>query len=114
MNSNILNAVQTFNLDQHHEKIFDDPNELIDAGFPANFLLPLINAFQSGDGFQYYRDERPVSEMIGISHRALIYAIAEHLGVPLGTGSHFTGRGFAMRENIDAIRKILSEWTRRS
>ena len=53
-----------------------------------------------------------VNEMIGIRHIALIYAIARYLGVPPSTGSQFTGRGFAMRANIEAIRKVLDERTR--
>ena len=114
MNSNILKAIQAFELDHHHEKIFDNPNELIAAGFPASFLLPLINVFRSSDGYQYFRNSKAVDEMIGIRHAALIYAIAEHLGVPPDTGSHFTGRGSAMRANIDAIREILSEQARGS
>lgn len=114
MNSNILKAIQTFELNQYHEKIYDDPNELIDAGFPADFILPLISAFQSNDGYQYYRRGKIVNEMIGISHPILIYAIADYLGVPPDTGSEFTGRGFSMQANIDAIRKILSERARDS
>ena len=112
MNSNILKAIQTFELDQHHEKIFDNVNELLDVGFPAVFLLPLISVFKSGDGYQYFRGGIAVNEMIGISHLSLVYAVAKHLGVPPDTGSDFTGRGFAMRANIDAIRTILSQRAR--
>lgn len=109
MANNIFKAIVKFELDQPHEKIYDDPNELIDADFPAAFLLPLIKTFQSTDEYQYFRRGKPVDEMIGISHAALVYAIAEHLGVPPNIGSNFTGRGFAMRANIDAIREILSQ-----
>jgi|TARA_Y100000310_G_scaffold94317_1_gene91940 hypothetical protein len=102
-------AIRQFELDQHHEKIYDDPNELIEAGFPADFLLPLISVYKSSDYYRYFRREEFVDEMIGISHLALIYAIADYLGVPEGTGSRFTGRGFAMRATIRAINSILSE-----
>ena len=112
MRGNIIQALQTFELDQHHEKIYVDPNELIDAGFPAAFLLPLLKVFESSDGYQYFRDGKAVTEMIGISHLSLIYAIATHVGVPSGTGSGFTGRGFATRANIDAIREVLCRHTR--
>jgi hypothetical protein len=102
-----MQALHTFDLDQHHEKVYADPNELIDAGFPASFLLPLLKVFASGDGRVFFRNGNPVGEMIGISHLSLVYAVASHLGVPPGTGSQFTGRGFAMRANIDAIREVL-------
>jgi hypothetical protein len=107
VSDDVLKAIRAFDLDQHHEKIYDDPNDLIDAGFPADFLVPLIRAFRSTKGYQYFRRGKLVKEMIGISHLSLVYAIAEHLGVPPETGSGFTGRGFAMRAKIDAIRVIL-------
>jgi hypothetical protein len=113
MSANIIQALQTFELDQHHEKIYVDPNELIEAGFPAFFLLPLIKVFESSDGYKYFRDGKIVNEMIGISHLSLIYAIANHVGVPPGTGSNFTGSGFAMQANIDEIRKILERHKKR-
>jgi len=109
VNNSIVKAIQAFDLDQSHEKIYDDPNILIEAGFPATFILPLICSFHSTDGHKYFRRGKIVDEMIGISHVTLINAIAEYLGVPPDTGSDFTGRGFAMRANIDTIRKILSE-----
>lgn len=104
----ILNAIQEFELDQNHNKIYDNPNKLINVGFPADFLLPLIRVFKSTDGPYFWRG-KIVDEMIGISHLTFIYAIAEYLGVPSHIGSEFTGSGFAMRAKIDAIRKILSE-----
>jgi hypothetical protein len=109
MTGNIIQALKTFELDQHHEKIYSDPNELIEAGFPASFLLPLIRVFESTEGYKYFYNGKVVSEMIGISHLSLIYAIAKHVGVPPETGPNFTGRGFAMRENIEAIRTLLNE-----
>lgn len=112
MSGNIIEALQTFELDQHHEKIYVDPNELIEAGFPAFFLLPLIKVFESSNGYQYFRHGKNVNELIGISHQSLIYAIAAHVGVPPGTGSGFTGSGFAMRANIDAIREVLDQHAR--
>jgi hypothetical protein len=107
MKSEIVRALQTFELDQNHERIYSDPNELIEAGFPASFLLPLIRVFESNGGYKYFRKGKIVAEMIGISHLSIIYGIADHLGVPPETGSGFTGRGFAMRANIEAIRNIL-------
>ncbi len=104
----VVRAAQRFELDRHHELIYDDPNELIKAGFPGPFLLPLIRIFQSSDGYKYHLRGVFVDEMIGISHAALIYAIARHLGVPPSMGSEFTGRGFAMRANIEAIRRLLT------
>jgi hypothetical protein len=68
-----------------------------------------MRVFESDEGYKYFRNGKIVDEMIGISHLSLIYAIAEHLGVPPGHSSGFTGRGFAMRANIDAIRKILDD-----
>jgi hypothetical protein len=56
-------------LDQNHNRIYADPNELIEAGFPASFLLPLIKAFASSEGHKYFWDGTIVSEMIGISCR---------------------------------------------
>ena len=109
MTCNIIEALKTFDHDQHHEKIYADPNALIDAGFPAFFLRPLIDVFGSSEGYKYFRDGKIVDEMFGISHLSLIYAIAKHIGVPPDTGSDFTGRGFAMRANIEAIRMVLAE-----
>jgi hypothetical protein len=109
MSDNIIRALKTFKLDQHHEKIYDNPNELIEAGFPASFLVPLIKVFESSDGYKYFRKGTIVDEMIGISHLSLIYAIVKHLGLPTDVGSNHTGRGFAMQENIDAIRIYLTK-----
>jgi hypothetical protein len=105
----ICKALHTFKLDQHYETIYDNPNDLIDAGFPAAFLLPLIIVFQSAEGYRYCCRAKNVDEMIGISHHSLVCAIAESLGVPSGTGSGFTGRGFAMRAKLEAIQEILRE-----
>ena len=107
MSENLLRALQTFKLDQHHEKIHADPNELIEAGFPASFLLPLIRCFESGTNYGYHWEGKFVDELIGISHLSLVYAIADYLGVPSETGSRFTGRGFAMEAKIDAITGLL-------
>ena len=109
MKGDILHALQTFELDQNHGRIYTDPNELIESGFSASFLLPLIKTFESSEGYKYFREGKIVAEMIGISHLSLIYAIADHLGVLPDTGTRFRGSGFAMRANIDAIRKILSD-----
>ena len=86
MSGNIIQALKTFKLDQHHEKIYGDPNELIEAGFPAWFLLPLIKVFESSEGYKYFHKGTIVSELIGISHLSLIYAIADHLGIPPDAG----------------------------
>ena len=112
MSDNVIRAAQTFELDQPHEKIYENPNELIEAGFPGDFLLPLVELFKSSDGYKYFRRGEIVSEMIGIRHIALIYAVARHLDVPSNTGSQFSGRGFTMRANIEAIRKVLDEHAR--
>jgi hypothetical protein len=108
MNRNLDEAIRSFDLTPNHRTIYDDPNELITQGFPAAFLLPLITIFESGNKEVYYRRGEVVEEMIGISHPALISAIAEYLGVPEDVGSAFTGRGFAMNAQVDAIRKILN------
>jgi hypothetical protein len=107
MTGNIDLAIRSFDLDQSHAKIYADPNELIESGFPASFLLPLIRAFSSSEGYKYLWRGRIVSEIIGISHGALISAIACHVGVPDDSG--FTGRGFSMQAQIEAIRKILEQ-----
>lgn len=109
MSENLLRALQTFKLDQHHEKIYADANELIEAGFPASFLSPLIRCFESGTNYVYHWEGKIVDELIGISHLSLVYAIADYLGVPPETGSRFTGRGFAMEAKIGAIQELLKE-----
>jgi hypothetical protein len=109
MSGSILTALETFQLDEHHEKIYADPNELIRAGFPASFLLPLIRVFESTDTYKYFCDGKVVDELIGISHLALVCAIADHMGVPPDVGQGLTGRGFAMRAKIDGIQKLLDE-----
>ena len=108
MDEKVIQALRTFNLNAHHELIYHDPNELIDAGFPASFIFPLIQIFQSSSGYFIHWRGKVVNELIGISHLSLVYAIAHQLGVPTDTGSQFAGRGFAMRANIDAIRSILA------
>ena len=80
---------------------------LIDAGFSAEFLLPLVRAFHSSDGYRYFRRGELVDEMIGISHLSLVYAIGDRLGVPPDVGSRYTGRGFAMQAVIEAIKSLL-------
>jgi hypothetical protein len=109
MRGSILTALETFQLDQHHEKIYADPNELIRAGFPASFLLPLIRVFESTDTYKYFCDGKVVDELIRISHLPLVYAIADHIGVAPDVGRGFTGRGFAMRAKIEGIQKLLDE-----
>ena len=81
--------------------------DVIEAGFPASFLLPLIRCFESGTNYGYHWEGKFVDELIGISHPSLVYAIADYLGVPSETGSRFTGRGFAMEAKIDAITGLL-------
>ncbi len=100
-------AVKQFNLDENHGKIHEDPNELIKAGFSAEFLLPLIKTFRSSASYVYFCRGEFIAEMIGISHLSLVYAIGHRLGVPENTGAGFTGRGFAMRAVIDAINAAL-------
>jgi hypothetical protein len=107
-NGAILKAIQALDLHQHHETIHD-PNELIDGGFPATFLLPLISIFDSSGRYQYFRQGLPVQEMIRISHLNLIYAVADYLGVSSEIGLGFTGRGFAMSAKIEAIEEILNK-----
>ena len=109
MEDKILKALKTFELDQHHEKIYDNPNDLLIAGFPAAFILPLIRSFESSEGYKYFCRGQVVDEMIGVTHPGLVYAIGEYVGVPQGTGTGYTGRGFAMRAVIDEINKILDE-----
>ncbi len=106
--SSVFKAIQALDLHQHHETIHD-PNELIDTGFPAIFLLPLISIYDSSGRYQYFRCGTPVQEIIGISHLDLIYAFAKYLGVSSEVGLGFTGRGFAMNAIIDAINDILRE-----
>jgi hypothetical protein len=109
MSGNIMHALKTFELQQSHEMVYTDPNVLIEAGFPAFFLRPLIDVFESSEGYKYFRDGKIVDEMIGISHLRLIYEIAAHVGVPPNTGRQSIGRGFAMQANIEAIRIALEE-----
>jgi hypothetical protein len=96
LDEKIIEALRTFNLDEHHELIYDDVNVLIDAGFPASFIFPLIQIFQSSSGYFFHWRGKVVNELIGIRHSSLVYAIAHQLSVPANTGS-ITGRGFAMR-----------------
>ena len=103
----IIKAVKSFNLKQHHEHIYANPNELIRAGFPASFLLPLIQIFQSTEGYNYFCEGEFVDEMVGISHRSVVYALGKYLGVPADTGAGLTGRGFAMQAVVDAIQQKL-------
>jgi hypothetical protein len=103
----ILKAISAFDLHQYHETIHD-PNDLIDAGYPAHFLLPLISIYDSSGRYQYFRCDKPVQEIIGISHLDLIYALADYLSVPPEIGLGFTGRGFTMNAKIEAICEILS------
>ena len=111
MDDRILKAIMTFKLDQHHEKIYDNPNDLLLAGFPASFIIQLIRSYESSEDYKYFFRGEVVGEIIGISHAALVFAIGDYLGVSQGTGSGFTGRGFAMRAVIDEINNLLSEKT---
>jgi hypothetical protein len=107
MHDAILRAVQKYELDQNHNKVYDDPNELIEIGFPASFILPLIRVFRSREEYKYFWRGQIVDEMIGISHLSLVYAIAEDFGISSDAGSKFTGRGFAMRAIVDSIRQVM-------
>jgi hypothetical protein len=109
VDNDIIRALRSFDLDQSHDKVYADPNELVQNGFPSSFLLPLITNFESSDEYVYFWEGNVVRELIGISHASLVYAIAKHVGVPSEMGSRFTGRGFAMRAVIDAIRDILAK-----
>ena len=83
MTRNLDQAIRSFDLTLNHRTIYDDPNELIAKGFPAEFLLPLINTFKSGDWYKYYWRGELVDEMIGIGHGALVSAIASILVSPM-------------------------------
>jgi hypothetical protein len=109
MNGSILTALETFKLDQDHKKIYADPNELVRAGFPASFLLPLMRIFETTDTDIYFCDGKIVDSLIGIGHLTLVYAIADHIGVLSDIGRGFTGSGFAMRAKIDGIQRLLDK-----
>ncbi len=102
-------VVKQFDLGKNHRTIYEDPNELIKAGFSAEFLLPLIGTFRSSASYVYYCRGEIIAEMIGISHLSLVYAIGRRLGVPEDTGRGFTGSGFAMQSVIDAINAALKD-----
>jgi hypothetical protein len=68
-----------------------------------------IRVFESTDTDKYFRDGKIVDKLIGISHLALVYAIADHIGLPRDIGRGFTGSGFAMRAKIDGIRRLLDK-----
>jgi hypothetical protein len=103
----ILYALEAFDFNGHHEQIYDNPNDLLDMGFPVSFIFPLIDTFHSSDSYQYHRKGALVSELIGVSYTSLISAIARCLGVPSCVGVGFSGRGFAMQAKIEAICEIL-------
>jgi hypothetical protein len=105
----ILYALQVFDFDGHHEEIYDNPNDLLDMGFPVSFIFPLIDTFHSSDSYQYHRKGELVREMIGVSYPSLINAIARCVGVPSNVGLGFTGRGFGMQAQIEAIQEILKK-----
>lgn len=113
MSNKIDRAIRSFELQRSHSTIYSDPNVLVEAGFPGSFLLPLIEAFKSTETYKYYRDGKFVNEMIGISHGALISAIAKHLGVPDTAGQGLTGRGFVMQAEIEGIHQVLNDNSRR-
>jgi hypothetical protein len=104
---NLDQAIRTFDLSSNHRTIYD-PNDLIAEGFPATFLLPLIGVFESDNSYIYYLRGKIVEQMIGVSHVALVSAIAKHLGLPDDIGSGFTGGGFRLDAIVSAIRKVLS------
>jgi hypothetical protein len=105
----ILYALEVFDFDGHHEDIYDNPNDLLDMEFPVAFIFPLIDTFHSSNSYQYHRKGELVSEMIGVSYASLISAIARCVGVPSNVGSRFTGRGFGMPAQIEAIQEILKK-----
>ena len=103
----ILYALEVFDFDGHHESIYDNPNDLLDMGFPVSFIFPLIDTFHSTEGYQYHRKGELVSEIIGVSYASLISALARCVGVPSNVGLGFAGRGFGMQAQIAAIQEIL-------
>ena len=103
----VLYALEAFDFDGHHEQIFDNPNDLLDMGFPVAFIFPLMDSFHSSESYRYHRQGELVDEMIGVSYASLIAAIARCLGVPSNVGTGFAGRGFAMQAQIEAIHEIL-------
>ena len=70
VSDNVIRAAQTFDLDQHHEKIYDNPNDLIEAGFPGDFLLPIVKVFKSSVSYKYFRRGEIVNEMAAFAGMA--------------------------------------------
>lgn len=99
----IRNAIKNVN----HNEVYHDPNILINQGFTAEFILPLVQVFKSTPDYVYFYKMEPVQELIGVSHLHLIYAIADYLKIPKDVGANYTGRGFSMQAKIEAIKKEL-------
>ncbi len=102
--NSIVVAVNDFELEQHHELIYDNPNILISKGFPAFFLLPLLKIFESSNNYVFHRNGILVEEMIGISHFDLVMAIADILDCQ-NCVPDYVGRGFIMGACIEEIKK---------
>ena len=90
-----------------HNKVYHDPNILIEQGFEAEFVLPLIQLFKSSPDYVYFCKGDIVDELIGVSHARLIYAIADYLKISKKVGTGYTGKGFAMQAVIEAIKRKL-------
>jgi hypothetical protein len=104
----ILSALSNFDLDEpSHRLIYTEPNELIEMGFPPEFIHDLIKVHEGSQSYIYHFKKKPVSKLVGIAYTSLIWAIAEEIGVDTSVATEFTGEGFRTEAIVREIRKEI-------
>jgi hypothetical protein len=104
----IVDALSNFDLDEPwRDLIYTDANDLLEMGFPADFIHDLIAVHETSPSYIYQHKGKPVLNLIGIAHTSLIWAIAEEIGADTSVAMEFTGEGFRNEAIVREIRKEM-------
>ena len=104
----IVDALSNFDLDEPwRDLIYTDANDLLEMGFPADFIHDLIAVHETSPSYIYQHKGKPVLNLIGIAHTSLIWAIAEEIGADTSVAMEFTGEGFRTEAIVREIRKEM-------
>jgi len=105
-----LLALSNFDIDEvSHSLIYTEPNELVEMGFPAEFIHDLFTVHESSSRYIYQFEGKPVSKLVGITHASLIWAIAKEIGADTSVAANFTGEGFRVDAIVREIRKVMDQ-----
>lgn len=85
---------------------FWDPNELIARDVPAEMAFSLTKLWVSDGSMLYRWQGKFVEACVAVRHASLIDALCELFSVDPAIGRGFTGAGFAMDAQLEALKNL--------